>query len=215
MEDLSKFENKADLKFANEHIAAHRVAGAAQMLDLEHFIKLHAMEFYLKHWDGYAGNTNNTYIYNDVTAVETPGVNNVKFKMIPWGIDQTFQPERPFKLGLEGLIAKLVRNDAARRKQLIDQVRTYRKTVFRPRDPADGAETIDQQIGGTTRRIRCAQCGNGDRDGPPAIAVGRIGRLSLCWASPRQCGLYPRGVTPVNASTPATPRGFRRVHPIR
>ena len=66
VEDLSKFENKADLKFANDHIAAHRVAGAAQMLDLEHFTKLHAMEFYLKHWDGYAGNTNNTYIYNDL-----------------------------------------------------------------------------------------------------------------------------------------------------
>ena len=72
------------------------------MLDLDQFIKLYAMEFYLKHWDGYADNTNNTYIYNDVTAVETPGVDNVKFKMIPWGIDQTFQPDRPFKLGRDG-----------------------------------------------------------------------------------------------------------------
>jgi len=116
VEDLSKFDDKADLKFADEHIAAHEVDGAAQVLDLEHFIKVHAMEFYLKHWDGYADNTNNTYIYNDVTAVETPGVDNVKFKLIPWGIDQTLQPERPFKLGREGLIGKLVRNDAARRK---------------------------------------------------------------------------------------------------
>jgi CotH kinase protein len=130
VEDLSKFENKADLKFADEHIAAHGVAGAAQMLDLDHFIKLHAMEFYLKHWDGYANNTNNTYIYNDVTAVEAPGVNDVKFKLIPWGIDQTFQPDRPFKLARGGVIAKLVRNDAVRRKQLIDQVRAYRETVF-------------------------------------------------------------------------------------
>jgi hypothetical protein len=130
VEDLSRFKNKADLKFADEHVAAHGVAGAAQMLDLEHFIKLHAMEFYLKHWDGYANNTNNTYIYNDVTAIENPGVDNVKFKMIPWGIDQTFQPDRPFKLARGGLIAKLVRNDAVRRKQLIDQVRAYRQTVF-------------------------------------------------------------------------------------
>jgi hypothetical protein len=130
VEDLSKFKNKADLKFADEHIAAHGVAGAAQMVDLDHFIKLHAMEFYLKHWDGYANNTNNTYIYNDVEAIETPGVDNVKFKLIPWGIDQTFQPDRPFKLARGGLVAKLVRNDAARRQQLIDQVRTYRETVF-------------------------------------------------------------------------------------
>ncbi len=130
VEDLSKFDNKADLKFADQHIAAHGIAGAAQVLDLEQFIKLDAMEFYLKHWDGYADNTNNTYIYNDVTAVEMPGVDNVKFKLIPWGIDQTFQPDRPFKLGREGLIGKLVRKDAARRKQLIDQVGTYRATIF-------------------------------------------------------------------------------------
>ena len=130
VEDLSQFENKADLKFADEHIAAHGVAGAAQVLDLDQFIKLDAMEFYLKHWDGYADNTNNTYIYNDLTAVETPGVDNVKFKLIPWGIDQTFEPDKPFKMGREGLIGKLVRNDAARRKQLIDQVGTFRETIF-------------------------------------------------------------------------------------
>lgn len=130
VEDLSEFENKADLKFAINHIAAHGVAGAAQMLDLDHFIKLHAMEFYLKHWDGYAGNTNNTYLYNDVTAVEAPGVDDIKFKMIPWGIDQTLQPDRPFKLSRGGLIANLVRSDPQRRVQLIDQVRTYRDTVF-------------------------------------------------------------------------------------
>ena len=130
VDDLSKFDNKADLKFADEHIAAHGIDGAAQVLDLDQFIKVDAMEFYLKHWDGYSHNTNNTYIYNDVTAVETPGVGNVKFKLVPWGIDQTFRPDDPFRLGRNGLIAKLVRNDAARRKQLLDQVRTYRETIF-------------------------------------------------------------------------------------
>jgi CotH kinase protein len=130
VEDLSKVENKADLKLADEQIAAHGIAGAAQVVDLEQFIKIQAMEFYLKHWDGYADNTNNTYIYNDLTAVETPGVGDVKFKLIPWGIDQTFQPSRPFKLGRDGVVAKLVRNDAARRQQLMAQIRSYRETVF-------------------------------------------------------------------------------------
>ena len=99
---LSKFDNKADLKFADDHIAAHGLAGAAEVFDLDQFIKLYAMEFFLKHWDGYANNTNNTYVYNDVTAVEAPGVTDIKFKMIPWGIDQTFQPQRPFKMGPTG-----------------------------------------------------------------------------------------------------------------
>ena len=129
-ESLSKFEDKADLKFANNHIEANGLDGANQMLDLDHFIKVYAMEFLLKHWDGYANNTNNTYIYNDVNAVAAPSVDNIKFKMIHWGIDQILKPDRRFKLATSGLVAKLVRDDAARRAQLIDQIRTYRETVF-------------------------------------------------------------------------------------
>src|SRR5262249_45687122 len=64
------------------------------------------------------------------TAVEAPGANDIKFKLIPWGIDQTFQPQRPFKLSRGGLIANLVRSDPDRRVQLIDQVRTLRDSVF-------------------------------------------------------------------------------------
>ena len=73
VESLSKFEDKADLKLADDQIAAHGLAGASQMLDLDQFIKLYAMEFLLKHWDGYSDNTNNTYIYNDVNAVAVTG----------------------------------------------------------------------------------------------------------------------------------------------
>jgi hypothetical protein len=130
VESLSKFEDKADLKFAMRHIKANGLAGADQMIDMEQFLKIFAMEFYLKHWDGYADNTNNTYIYNDVTAVAAPGVGNIKFKMIPWGIDQTLQPDRPFRLGRDGVIAQLVLNDDSRRQQLFDQIRVYRETLF-------------------------------------------------------------------------------------
>ena len=215
VEDLSRFENKADLKFADEHIATHGVGGAAQVLDLEHFIKLDAMEFYLKHWDGYADNTNNTYIYNDVTAVETPGVDNVKFKLIPWGIDQTFQPERPFKLGREGLIGKLVRNDAARRKQLIDQVGTFRKTIFarevqqtvlKPLIDKMEALLVDlgvpnavSEIAIVRQQLRLAESVGYICAGLPDASVRFISSTSA----------------PANACTPATPRPFRRVSPIR
>jgi CotH kinase protein len=129
-ESLSKFNNKADLQFADNYIAANGLVGANQMLDLDQFIKVYAMEFFLKHWDGYSNNTNNTYIYNDVNAVAAPGVNDVKFKWILWGIDQIFQPNRHFKLATRGLIANLVRSDPARLAQLINQIRTYRETVF-------------------------------------------------------------------------------------
>jgi CotH kinase protein len=129
-EDLSEFDDKEDLKFACRHIKANGLAGAEQMLDMEQYLKVYAMEFLLKHWDGYANNTNNTYLYNDVTAVASPGVGDITFKMIPWGVDQILKPREFFRLGREGLIAQLVRNDDARRKQLMDQIRAYRETLF-------------------------------------------------------------------------------------
>ena len=129
-ESLSKFDNKADLQFADNHIAANGLAGANQMLDLDQFIKVYAMEFFLKHWDGYSNNTNNTYIYNDVNAVAAPGVNNVKFKMIRGVLTRFSSRIDISRWPPSGLIAKLVRNDAARLAQLIDQIRTYRETVF-------------------------------------------------------------------------------------
>ena len=130
VEDLSEFDDKADLKFACRHIKANGLAGADQLLDMEQYLKVYAMEFLLKHWDGYANNTNNTYLYNDVTAVASPGVGDIKFKMVPWGIDQILKPREFFRLGRDGVIAQLVRNDDTRRKQLIDQIRVYRETLF-------------------------------------------------------------------------------------
>ncbi|PXW30918.1 UNVERIFIED_CONTAM: CotH protein [Williamsia faeni] len=130
VESLSEFDDKADLRFAIDHIDEHGLAGASEVFDLDQFIRLNAMEFFLKHWDGYSRNTNNTYVYNDTTAVAAPGVDNVNFKMIPWGLDQTLQATRHFKLDTTGLIAKLVRNDSARRAHLLDQISTYRETVF-------------------------------------------------------------------------------------
>ncbi|MDX3190168.1 CotH kinase family protein [Streptomyces sp. MN03-5084-2B] len=130
VESLSKFDDKADLRFAIDHIAANGLAGAAEVFDLDQFARIYAMEFFLKHWDGYTRNTNNTYVYNDVDAVAQPGVGDIDFKLIPWGLDQTLQPARHFRLDTVGLLAKLVRDDAGRRAQVFDQIRSYRETVF-------------------------------------------------------------------------------------
>lgn len=92
VEALSKFEDKADLTFACAHIKANGLAGVDQVFDMGQFLKIFAMEFFLKHWDGYADNTNNTYLYNDVTAVAAPDVGDIRFKMIPWGSTRHCSP---------------------------------------------------------------------------------------------------------------------------
>ena len=182
-ESLSKFEDQADLKFAIDHIAGHGVVGAAQVIDLDQFIKLYAMEFYLKHWDGYTGNTNNTYLYNDVDAVKAPGLGNVKFKLIPWGVDQTLKPKRSFRIRDEGLIAKLVRNDPARRAQLINQIRVYREVVF-------GREVQEATLTPMIDKMETLLVGLGVPDAGAQIATVRR-QLRLAESAGYLCGGLP------------------------
>jgi hypothetical protein len=52
------------------------------VLDLDAFYQFWAMEVLIGHWDGYAGNTNNFFVYRD------PADDRLVF--MPWGIDLTF-----------------------------------------------------------------------------------------------------------------------------
>ena len=159
VESLSRFEDKADLTLAVEHIAADGLAGVDKMLDLDQFIQLYAMEFLLKHWDGYADNTNNTYLYNDLKAVASPGPQDVRLKMIPWGIDQTLNPGDSFKMGREraGREARPRRRRTARAADRPDQ--DLPRHGLRPRDPADHPEADDRPDGSVARRPRRAERG--------------------------------------------------------
>ena len=51
-------------------------------LDLDSFLTFWAMEVLVAHLDGYAGNTNNFFVYRDPTSD--------RLTFIPWGIDATF-----------------------------------------------------------------------------------------------------------------------------
>lgn len=185
VEDLSAFENKADLKLAIDHIADHGLAGAGDVLDLDQFIQLYAMEFFLKHWDGYSNNTNNTYLYNDVTAAETPTVGDVKFKMIPWGIDQTLRTDHRFKLADTGVIGKLVRHDPGCRERVIDQIRRYGESVF-------GRETQQSVLKPMIDQMQSLVVGFGVPDAVAQIATVRR-QLRLAESAGYLCSGVPDG----------------------
>lgn len=62
------------------------IEGLEAVLDLDQFLSFWAMEVITVHWDGYSGNTNNFWFYDDPTS------GRVVF--IPWGPDATFQVPR-------------------------------------------------------------------------------------------------------------------------
>lgn len=67
-------------------------------LDVDAFFTYWAMEGLIGHWDGYAGNTNNFFVYHH------PG--NDRFYFIPWGVDDILGQGNP--LVGEGPVAPLV-----------------------------------------------------------------------------------------------------------
>ena len=100
----------------------------AAAIDLDHFFTFWATEVLIGHWDGYAGNRNNFYVYREPDA---------PFVFMPWGADQVFtSTDGPFDnfvsppaVMAHGAIAhRLYREDAtratyvARLKQLLDTV---------------------------------------------------------------------------------------------
>ena len=100
----------------------------AEAVDLDRFLSFWAVEVLIGHWDGYAGNRNNYFVYR-----ETDG----PFQFIPWGADQVFTStdvpfddfRSPASVLAHGAIAhRLYRNEGtradyvARLRQLLDTV---------------------------------------------------------------------------------------------
>jgi hypothetical protein len=127
-EGFSDFEDKADLKLATREIAS---GALDSVIDVNQFLRYFAMEALLKHHDGYTGNQNNTYIYNDVTAVETPVTANVNFKFIPWGLDQILMEENAtFHLRKQSVLSEWVIEDDDLFRRLKDEIRSYATSIL-------------------------------------------------------------------------------------
>ena len=100
----------------------------AEAVDLDRFLTFWAVEVLIGHWDGYAGNRNNYFVYREPDG---------PFQFIPWGADQVFTStdvpfddfKSPASVLAHGAIPhRLYRGEAARAdyvarlKQLLDTV---------------------------------------------------------------------------------------------
>ncbi len=73
----------------------------SEVIDLEAFLGHWAMEIITGHWDGFSGNRNNTYLYNDPSTG--------KFTFIPWGPDAALSGS-PSAIGINS-VGSLLAND--------------------------------------------------------------------------------------------------------
>jgi spore coat protein CotH len=91
------------------------VAALEPLVDVDRFLTYWAVEVLLGHWDGYANNTNNYYLYVD------PDTGKLDF--IPWGIDQLFSDENPFPPGQGPPRAVYASGQLSRRLYLHPEIR--------------------------------------------------------------------------------------------
>ena len=169
----------------------------ADIIDLDRFLTFWATEVLIGHWDGYAGNRNNFYVYREPDA---------PFVFIPWGADQVFtSTDGPFddfvsppSVTAHGAIAhRLYRDDAmraayvARLKQLLDTVWNEEELL----DLADEMAAIVQQHGLVKRRAYAARDADrvrrfirgrraailADLDPEPAAWPWPLASADICW----------------------------------
>lgn len=84
------------------------VANLSEDLNVDQFIDFWAMEVLTAHWDGYASNTNNFFVYDDPTTG--------RLMFLPWGVDGVLgNTDAPHSVFASGLLARrLYADDAAR-----------------------------------------------------------------------------------------------------
>ena len=169
----------------------------ADIIDLDRFLTFWAVEVLIGHWDGYAGNRNNFYVYRELDA---------PFVFIPWGADQVFtSTDGPFddfvsppSVTAHGAIAhRLYRDDAmraayvARLKQLLDTVWNEEELL----DLADEMAAIVQQHALAKRRAGAASDADrvrqfirerraailADLDPEPAAWPWPLASADICW----------------------------------
>ncbi len=111
---------------------AQLVSALAPHLDVDAFTTYWAMEIIANHWDGYANDKNNYFVYHDPTSG--------KLQFIPWGVDATFQPgvtfdgigatNGPVAVAAAGVIANRLFKIPAARTVFIDRQRELLANIF-------------------------------------------------------------------------------------
>jgi len=89
------------------------IAALDAALDLDAFFTFWAAEVLVAHWDGYAGNTNNFFVY-------APPGDDRRLRFIPWGTDGTFVQQdpaaSPAMLATGALAERLLRHPVGRQR---------------------------------------------------------------------------------------------------
>lgn len=128
---------------------ATRWAKLGEVLDLERFITLQALDVMMWNWDGYAMNRNNYRLFHDLDTH--------RLVFMPHGLDQMFwQTNGALVTGVKGIAARAVMQTPEGRKRFLERVTQLRASLF-------NVEAMTKRVNELSEQVR------------PAVAEGGIG----------------------------------------
>lgn len=104
------------MRLALQSSDSELLAALEPIIDVDQFINFWAAEVLIAHWDGYANNTNNFYVYNDPTSGQ--------LRFMPWGVDGVLADANPFPDGNDPPKVVYATGLLARRLYLLPETRT-------------------------------------------------------------------------------------------
>jgi len=144
-----KPNDRTDLRRLASAAAAARqnnsLTELSQVLDLDRFLTMVAMEVIQCHWDGYSMNRNNYRVYHDLESG--------KMIFMPHGLDQMFgtgdrgSPASPILPQMNGFVASAVLGTAEGRSRYLQRLAELRTNVF-------NVEAITNRVRQLEERIR-------------------------------------------------------------
>lgn len=114
-----------------------------QVLDVDRFISMMALEVILCHWDSYSMNRNNYRVYYD------PG--SARLVFMPHGMDQVLGIDRPnldlpIVPGMEGLVSRALLSTPQGRKRFLARINQLFVTLFKPDELCRHLHQLDLKI---------------------------------------------------------------------
>lgn len=161
------------------------LARVEPLVDVTQFIDFWAMETLLRHWDGYAGNTNNFFLYNDPTGG--------KFVFLPWGADAVFTvgvstQDNPDGVLLRGELARRLYRLPELRTRFLTRLRFMLDTVFDEAALRAEVTRMEQLVTPHLHPIQQAQFASGLADVRRFIDMRRASVMALLANPPAMVG---------------------------
>lgn len=117
----------------------------SEVLDLSAYLNFWATEVLIGHWDGFAGNQNNTFVYHDPKAD--------KFRFIAWGADATFGGQNvfapfapPVSVMANSYLARQLYNQPETREKYRQRMRELLATVWKEQELLTEVDRIEALV---------------------------------------------------------------------